>query len=1143
MMHHSAPSHEDELGTTGNIIGHTTTVGFVGELMSGFLMRTPTSVGTPHDDRMDPAGVLDDEREALRQRIAQTVPDGSRHFVSLIQGIVEVNRRPAPIADLFHHGRELLSAAKDRSQQLVNLIDRYEGRDPQKPPIDTDKGERRRKLSIDQIATTLDLDDDLARRWKRELRLHSSAHRDTTRVSPQLTDAHWNELDLLLEIVGHLVDKIELNYGLFVREVDNLFATENPTKVEAQRVRNAVSTDLRLHERFFDNLDDPAWVPLLFKEKLFRAVEDPFEVRHRVSPASRFLARVAHRDNDGTLLVSIIEEVGDSTENVTVHEDLLRIATCLEPDDAAKVLALGRSWFQLELHDSVTRIVGYDGVVRFPAWFLNLALQIATTDGARVEDRDVARRDVDWLIERDIDDAFELRTVNIDPTSLNLTLQCVAKLSSPEMLRLLADAVVSSLIDLSKRLSEEFRLKKDEIRREFDLPDAEVLVDWLFGDDRLQDGSHLFVPRAFCTELADGPPDGSLAAPVGDLLTVLSADGACSTGWIADYKKLLTSRGSGAFAQRAWIALLVFKKPLPVSDVIDVLANSEVALSPCMRPDYADLVRRVWFRLTGDQQSAVTKMAMSLVRKLDGFDALACLAPLSEITGPAIIGRNWPELLAAWLRSDEADREQSDRMVSVLRGMPPEETCAPDGRVLSLGEYRVPESEANRLRWREWVSPREHGSATCACDDVDSVESGGSGVDEDLLRAVRALQSARRKFGRAWSEGGQCARWHAVLWLSAVLRLLYGRESLSPRARRRLEIGLRKRGYRFEDLIPRDGGERVSREALDWYRRQPAGSGFVVRVALLAKSKTGTGRTAIRSIRRGLTFESNTRVGAWMLLGFQAPRVFHQGNVLEQLLSELPKGPSESGRVSANEVPPEIVAYVGGVLMSRSALTAEFVDRHSAWMQWFYSEKPGVPYEDSCHPSDSACVLFLSLISSFAEGTDADQAFLRAFPPACVKEALLQLFQKDFGRAPFDESNRMRRIWRALVELASSQPEMLPVLPVMSAWATVPRAREVLGASFVVEELDQCFRMYPEVINPRAIPSALRSLCEDDPNQAEDVLRFASHLRSARLLCGQNGELRSLLEVLTSNLGSGSVRLLRGGLIADGYFDFHYPSA
>jgi hypothetical protein len=120
------------------------------------------------------------------------------------------------------------------------------------------------------------------------------------------------------------------------------------SEVDRKQAAQLIRSSEAAYEHFFDNVDDPGWIAPLAAEGFFK-VPQPAErgedwVRYPFWPESRFLVRVAPRAPE--LVARIAEEIPD-TDNLRVHEDVLRIAAQLPGRLARKLAERETHW----LHD------------------------------------------------------------------------------------------------------------------------------------------------------------------------------------------------------------------------------------------------------------------------------------------------------------------------------------------------------------------------------------------------------------------------------------------------------------------------------------------------------------------------------------------------------------------------------------------------------------------------------------------------------------------------------------------------------------------------------------------------------------------------------------------------------------------------
>lgn len=114
---------------------------------------------------------------------------------------------------------------------------------------------------------------------------------------------------------------------------------------ERERIAELVRRSPANHEYFFDNLDDPAWLPVLVDQGFFRKPAGPERgdgwIRFPFWSESRYLVRVAARAPQEVFAIAMGIP---PTENVRVHEDMLKIAAELPAGMAAKLARKEIGW-------------------------------------------------------------------------------------------------------------------------------------------------------------------------------------------------------------------------------------------------------------------------------------------------------------------------------------------------------------------------------------------------------------------------------------------------------------------------------------------------------------------------------------------------------------------------------------------------------------------------------------------------------------------------------------------------------------------------------------------------------------------------------------------------------------------------------
>jgi len=116
---------------------------------------------------------------------------------------------------------------------------------------------------------------------------------------------------------------------------------------DRRRVAELIRRSTPNHEYFFEKVADPAWLTVLAKEKFFRKPLGPERgegwIRFPFWPESRSLVRLAEHAPDDVF--AIATRIG-RTENVRVHEDLLRVAAQLPGKNAATLVRREARWLR-----------------------------------------------------------------------------------------------------------------------------------------------------------------------------------------------------------------------------------------------------------------------------------------------------------------------------------------------------------------------------------------------------------------------------------------------------------------------------------------------------------------------------------------------------------------------------------------------------------------------------------------------------------------------------------------------------------------------------------------------------------------------------------------------------------------------------
>jgi len=114
-------------------------------------------------------------------------------------------------------------------------------------------------------------------------------------------------------------------------------------------LRTRVPQNLITLDRFFSQIEDPAWLPLLHHDGTFATAPEPTPDEENGAwivqpwPASRYLARMALRPDLQDEVARIALAISP-TRNFRVHEDLADVAIALPPHLALRFLDSARTW-------------------------------------------------------------------------------------------------------------------------------------------------------------------------------------------------------------------------------------------------------------------------------------------------------------------------------------------------------------------------------------------------------------------------------------------------------------------------------------------------------------------------------------------------------------------------------------------------------------------------------------------------------------------------------------------------------------------------------------------------------------------------------------------------------------------------------
>lgn len=233
-------------------------------------------------------------------------------------------------------------------------------------PSDTEgeigKGKHREQIIAALAALRIPLDDELAKAW---LALpggkgpHSYAHRRSLRPTRALDD-EFQELWTTVEAILHgVLDRFEAQYLIIFDTVDALAQKEGPVRADAQYFAESIPNNFAAHTKFFEQLTNPKWLPMLRAKGIFLdppAIEYGFDngtttMRYPSWPATAYLRKMAAEEP--TIVKDILLEVAE-TDNANGKGELLEIAADLPKEERLSLVDRIKNWTHSEHSGFIT---------------------------------------------------------------------------------------------------------------------------------------------------------------------------------------------------------------------------------------------------------------------------------------------------------------------------------------------------------------------------------------------------------------------------------------------------------------------------------------------------------------------------------------------------------------------------------------------------------------------------------------------------------------------------------------------------------------------------------------------------------------------------------------------------------------------
>lgn len=196
-----------------------------------------------------------------------------------------------------------------------------------------------------------------------------NAHRKNLSVARPIDDKFvefWDKSEIVLD---NVLDRLEANYTKIFDVIDQLANKQNPTKSDAQTISRNIPNNFIAHQRFFEKLSNPKWLPLLKAEGLFSEPPSPEYdeeqggTRHMPWPEAIYLEKMAAIDLEAKIVTGILKEVKD-IDNSNAKSILLKAAANLPKENRLELIEKLKSWiktehqfFQFGLIDPSTKVI------------------------------------------------------------------------------------------------------------------------------------------------------------------------------------------------------------------------------------------------------------------------------------------------------------------------------------------------------------------------------------------------------------------------------------------------------------------------------------------------------------------------------------------------------------------------------------------------------------------------------------------------------------------------------------------------------------------------------------------------------------------------------------------------------------------
>ncbi|MFH1930699.1 MAG: hypothetical protein ABIN18_03800 [Pseudomonadota bacterium] len=303
---------------------------------------------------------LDDRQRLIYERLNRLVGVGAATFYH--DACRHIATKPPFAASTHivgHLLREVESALRDVLESLTG-------------PIEKTKKSNEHENEVKVILKALDIDEFAAvsQAWLQltgDDALHSRAHRRNLEPVRPINKGFyefWYQMQTVLDII---LDRFEAQYTKVFSTLDTLALKAQPTKTDAQIVHLHIPNNFVAHQKFFNQLINPKWLPLLKDEGIFSEPPEPEynpadqTTRHFPWPVATYLEKMASVEPD--LITDILKNI-KGVDNFNVKNSLIKITTNLPKKNRIELLDKAKNWvktehqiFQLTLLDSTNDLI------------------------------------------------------------------------------------------------------------------------------------------------------------------------------------------------------------------------------------------------------------------------------------------------------------------------------------------------------------------------------------------------------------------------------------------------------------------------------------------------------------------------------------------------------------------------------------------------------------------------------------------------------------------------------------------------------------------------------------------------------------------------------------------------------------------